>query len=464
MSLRFFNTLGRRIEEFIPLESPKVGLYTCGPTVYNYAHLGNYKCYIFEDVLRRTLDLLGYEVKHVMNITDVGHLVSDEDEGEDKMEIGARRENKTPWEIAEYYEKAFFNDINELNILPPHIKCKATDHVQDMIALIARLEARGLAYSSGGNVYFDVEKFRNSYDYSKLDTASYETGKRIEEDKQKKSPCDFVLWFTKSKFEGHLMNWDSPWGYGYPGWHIECSAMSMKYLGEQFDIHCGGVDHIPVHHTNEIAQSEGATGKIPWVKYWLHNEFLITSSEKMSKSSGEFLTLTKLKNDGFKPLSFRYLCLSAHYRSQLQYNDSAIENAEQSYNRLFNIAMTLKEESAVIGKSDDNCLLQFKTALEDDLNTPQALAIVWGMLRDKNLSSEVKWASLIEFDKVLGFGFAVMEKGKELLPLEIENLIKEREISRKNKDYSRADEIRKMLLEKGIILQDTPQGVKWEKL
>jgi cysteinyl-tRNA synthetase len=327
--LKLFNTMGRKVVPFEPLESGKVRLYCCGPTVYNYAHIGNLRAYCFEDVLRRTLEYLGFSVNHVMNITDVGHLTGDGDAGEDRMTKSARETGKTPWEIAEFYTEAFFADMARLNIMTPGTVCKATGHIPEMIALIQRIEANGFTYVAGGNLYFDISKFPNYGKLALLSLDDLQAGSRIEVDKNKKNPHDFVLWFTKSKFEHQAMLWDSPWGRGYPGWHIECSAMSMKYLGESIDIHCGGIDHISVHHTNEIAQSEAATGK-PWVNFWLHNEFLVLEREKMSKSLGNFITLATLAEKGFAPLDYRYFCLGAHYRSQLKFSDDGLVSAKMA--------------------------------------------------------------------------------------------------------------------------------------
>jgi len=333
-SVRLFNTLTRSIDPLKPLVPGAVSIYCCGPTVYNYQHIGNMRTYIFEDLLVRTLRRAGYSVNHVMNITDVGHLVSDADEGEDKMAVAARREKKSSAEIAEYYTKIFFEDCTKLHIQRPATVCKATEHIPEMIALIQRLEARGMTYCAGGNVYFDVAKLADYGKLAKLDIQNLNARARVDIDTNKRSPLDFVLWFTKSKFEDQELQWDSPWGRGYPGWHIECSAMSMKYLGDAFDIHCGGIDHIPVHHTNEIAQSEGATGA-EWVHHWMHGEFLVINAEKMSKSKGGFLTLDTIVSQGFDPLAYRFMCLTAHYRSQLNFTDETLKNAAKVVQPLY---------------------------------------------------------------------------------------------------------------------------------
>ena len=318
--LTLYNTLARKKETFVPLKKGSVGMYCCGPTVYNYAHVGNLRSYIFEDVLRRVLEFNKFKVKHVTNITDVGHLTSDADVGEDKMLKGAKREKKTVWQIAEFYTKAFKDDIIKLNIKNPNTWSKATDHIKEQITLIQILEKKGFTYQAGGNVYFDTSSVKDYGKLAKLDLKA-DTKERVEEDKNKKNKHDFVLWFTKSKFQDQGMKWKSPYGTGYPGWHIECSAMSMKYLGKQFDIHCGGIDHIPVHHTSEIVQSESATGKKPWVKYWLHNEFLVLrKGEKMAKSGDNFITLQTLEEKEFHPLDYRYFCLGTHYRKPLMFS------------------------------------------------------------------------------------------------------------------------------------------------
>ena len=317
--IKLFNTMTRASEVLQPMSSEEVSLYCCGPTVYNYQHIGNLRTYIFEDLLVRTLRYAGYPVKHVMNITDVGHLVSDADEGEDKMLVAAKREGKSSMEIAEYYSKVFFEHCDWLNITPPTVICRATDHIEQMIAMIQEIEKRGYAYQSGGNVYFDVSKLDDYGKLAGLDLEGLRAGARIDVDKNKKSPLDFALWFTKSKFEKQELQWDSPWGRGYPGWHIECSAMSRCYLGESFDIHCGGIDHVPVHHTNEIAQNQGACGKDP-AAVWMHGGFLVSDKEKMSKSKGEFLTLDLMKDKGHDPMAYRLFCLGAHYRRELTWS------------------------------------------------------------------------------------------------------------------------------------------------
>ena len=469
MELQFYNTMGRKLQPFKTLDNNHVGMYCCGPTVYNYAHIGNLRAYLFDDLLRRTLEYFGYDVKHVMNITDVGHLTDDEDEGEDKMLKTSRETGKSAWEIAEFYTDAFFHDIDSLNIQRPSVSPRATDHIQDMIALIKRLEEKGYTYESGGNIYFSIDKFPAYGKLAMRDKQDLNAGARIEVDSNKRNPHDFVLWFTNSKFEHHSMMWDSPWGRGYPGWHIECSAMSMKYLGEQFDIHCGGIDHIPIHHTNEIAQSEAATGK-KWVNYWMHNEFLILGKGKMAKSSGEFLTLSVLVNKGYDPLDYRYFSLGGHYRSQLQFTYDSLDAARNAREGLFKRILRLKaavepSDSASLDGKAKAYLDGFKEALANDLNTPKALSHLWNLLKDSSVSDNNKLAAVYDMDRVLGFGLKELkdESVQEDLPEELKALIHEREEARESRNFKRADEIRDQLLDNGITLKDTPGGTRWTK-
>ena len=485
-----FNTLGRSMQDFIPLEKGKVGFYGCGPTVYNYAHIGNLRAYVTHDLLVRSLRRFGYDVNYVMNITDVGHLSGDNDEGEDKMLKSAEERGKSVLEIADYYTKAFFNDTSRLNIIKPDITCKATEHIQEMIDLIIKLEANGFTYTSGGNVYFDISKFPSYGDFAKLRLDELKAGSRIDEDKNKRNAGDFVLWFTKSKFENQALIWDSPWGAGYPGWHIECSAMSIKYLGEQFDIHAGGIDHIPVHHTNEIAQSEAATGKSPWVKYWVHNEFLVMDKGKMSKSSGSFLTLQSLIDEGFDPLDYRYLLLGAHYRSQLNFSLDALEGAKNSRRSLNDRIRSIKgaikagidtdsldingrpieglvtnEQKTLTGKY----ISDFNKALEDDLSTPRAIAALWGLLKDPDISPAAAYDAALDMDNVLALNLASISetdvKGEDPgLAAEIEAMIEKRARAKEAKDYKTADEIRNELSSKGIVLEDSANGTTWRIL
>ncbi|MEM2975664.1 MAG: cysteine--tRNA ligase [Candidatus Bathyarchaeia archaeon] len=470
MTLKFFNTLTRKKEKFVPLEKGKVKMYTCGPTVYWFAHIGNFRTFIFEDILRRVLEYNGFQVTHVMNITDVGHLTSDADTGEDRIEIGARRERKSAWEIAEFYAKAFFRDAERLNLLRPTIVCKATDHIKDMIELVQKLEKKGFTYVTDDGVYFDTSKLK---DYGKLTGMNFDrlnetlkAGARVEFNPQKRNITDFALWKFSPKDQKRQMEWDSPWGKGFPGWHIECSAMSMKYLGETFDIHCGGIDHIQVHHTNEIAQSEAATGK-KFVRYWLHGAFLVLGKKiRMGKSEGNIITIQDIIDKGFDPLAFRYLCLTAHYKSQLEFTWESLEAAQKALSTLREHVRKLRESLERNEKESGRkkvFLEMFLEAINDDLDMPKALSIVWNLVRSEEpMSNREKYELLLEFDKVLGLDLAKEAKIEEL-PKEIEELIKEREEARKKRDWKTADEIRRKLSEMGIILEDTPEGVKWRR-
>ncbi len=468
MALRIYNTLTRKKEEFEPIVAGKVGLYCCGPTVYHYAHIGNLRAYIFNDILRRVLALDGYEVNHVMNVTDVGHLTSDADEGEDKMVKGAEREGKSVWDVAKFYTEAFFNDTDRLGILRPSVVCNATDHIKEMIALVERIEKNGYTYEAGGNIYFDVSKFEKYAELSRLDPDS-EKQARVECDVGKKNHADFVLWFTNSKFGNQDMQWDSPWGRGFPGWHLECSAMSMKYLGEQFDIHCGGEDHVPVHHTNEIAQSEAATGKHPWVKYWMHNAFLVVDKEKMAKSEGDFLTLQKLVDKGYDPLVYRYFCLGAHYKQQLKFSWDGLDGAKNTFNRMKEKILELKDkelsnESDYQREKTDGYFDTFKTALDDNLNTAQALSTMWSVLRDDELNPGEKLELLYRFDAVFGFGFKEMEREELDVPDDVAELLSQRDAARAEKRWEEADVLRDKIKEAGFTIKDSPEGSVLEKV
>ena len=472
-ALRLFNTLGRELQEFKPIVPGKVGFYGCGPTVYNYAHIGNLRAYVFDDILVRALRFLGYEVKHVMNITDVGHLSGDDadESGEDKMVKSAKEKGKSVLEVAAFYTEAFFKDTESLKVLRPDVVCKATDHIPDMIALIRRIEAKGLTYQAGGNLYFDVSKFPSYGELALLKLDDLKAGARIEVDPNKRNPADFALWFTKSKFENQAMIWESPWGRGYPGWHIECSAMSMKYLGEQFDIHAGGIDHIPVHHTNEIAQSEGATGK-KWVHYWLHNEFLVVSGGKMAKSKGGFLTLQSLADAGYDPLDYRYFLLGAHYRSQLQFSFEALDSARSSRKSLVERVIALKGKTGAAslpeshGSRASHYLDAFESHLCQDLATPRALAELWGLVRDSDVPPGEALSGAYRMDEVLGLGLSESRRAEaaavdEALTAEIEGRVAERGAAKKAKDWARADAIRAELKSRGVLLEDGPDGTTW---
>jgi cysteinyl-tRNA synthetase len=466
MSFSFFNTLGRSKQVFESLNKGKVGFYGCGPTVYNYAHIGNLRAYVLHDILVRSLRRAGYEVNHVMNITDVGHLSDDADDGDDKMVKTAEERGKSVLEIADFYTKAFFNDTDRMNISHPSVICKATDHIGEMIDLIKRIEKNGFTYFAGGNLYFDISRFPEYGEIALLKLDDLKAGARIEQDENKKNPYDFALWFTKSKFKNQALVWDSPWGKGYPGWHIECSAMSIKYLGENFDIHAGGIDHIPIHHTNEIAQSEAATGKKPWVKYWLHNEFLVLDKGKMSKSSGGFLTLQNLVDEGFDPLDYRYFLLSGHYRSQLQFSMESLQGAKNSRKSLLDKVRALAEKAGTPAQSETTTYIEgFNAAIEDDLSTPRALAELWGLLRDNSIPPQVALTAVLDMDRVLALGIEnAVKSGKaenDEFAQEIEELIAKRTEAKKAKDFKTADNIRQNLKERGIILEDGPAGTVW---
>jgi len=447
-------------------------MYCCGPTVYNYAHIGNLRAYTHWDILRRTLERFGYEVNHVMNITDVGHLTDDGDEGEDKMLKGARERDMSVWEIAEFFTHAFFSDIERLNILLPTTSCKATEHIEEMIAMVKRLEDRGFTYEAGGNIYYDSTKLPDYGRMALLDRQNLQHGARVAVDTNKHNPLDFVLWFTKSKFENQTMMWDSPWGRGYPGWHIECSAMSSKYLGERIDIHTGGIDHIPVHHTNEIAQSEGAFGH-HWVNYWLHNEFLIMKEGKMSKSKGGFLTLQKLIDDGYEALDYRYFLMGGHYRSQLVFSKESLDAARSARKSLLGRVASFKRETSGfplpslndLGKAALVRLEAFDEALGEDLNTPRALAEVWQLVKDEDIPASQRLAVLLDMDGILGLNLA--EAGNENVGAgendELAELMIRRQEARKAKDWAAADEIRDELAVKGWKVVDTSDGPRLEK-
>ena len=458
--MKLYNTLTKKIEKFIPNEEGKVKMYTCGPTVYHYAHIGNMRTYIMEDVLERALNYLGYEVKRAMNITDVGHLTSDADTGEDKMLKGAIREHKTVMEIAKFYTDKFFEDAAKLNIKKPEIIVPATSQIDEYIKIIKTLEEKGYAYFCNGNVYFDTSKLKDYYVLTNHNEENLKVGVRedVLEDLNKRNKTDFVLWFTKSKFENQELKWDSPWGYGYPGWHIECSGISLKYLGEYLDIHCGGVDNIFPHHTNEIAQSESYIGH-PWCNYWFHVEHLNDETGKMSKSKGEFLTVDLLINKGYDPLAYRLFCLQSHYRRQLVFSYQGLDNASNIYKTLKSKIKSLKNEGKV--ENYQNYIEKFKKALEDDLNISAAITILYDSLKDNTLSDATKLYLVNDFDQVLGLDLLKEEKIE--VEDEIKELINKRNEAKKNKDFATADQIRDLIFEKGYIIKDTREGVQIEK-
>ena len=466
MSFYIYNTMTRNKDEFVPYREGNVGMYTCGPTVYNYAHIGNLRTYIFEDILKKSLEYVNYKVKHVMNVTDVGHLQSDGDEGEDKMALGASREHKTVWEIAKFYEDAFFEDCTKLNIKRPTIVCRATDHIQEMIDFIKILEEKGYTYVSNGNVYFEIEKFQDYTKLANINMDELQAGSRIEIDPNKKNPLDFVLWFTNSKFSNQIMQWESPWGKGFPGWHLECSAMSVKYIGEYLDIHCGGIDHIAIHHTNEIAQSEGALGH-KWVKYWMHAEFLVVDNGKMSKSTGEFLTVAKLEKEGYSPLDYRYFCLQSKYRKQLVFSFESLSEAKKGYNKLKErIATVLNSIQEIDVISDEKIVTykeKFSSYISDDLNIANAFTVLFDVLKDDELNNKEKAILIEDFDKIFSLDLMKVEKTNPDVNEELINrLIMERAEARASKNWARADEIRNEFIAMNIELLDTKEGTTWK--
>ena len=463
--MKLYNTLTKKVEKFIPNEEGKVKMYTCGPTVYHFAHIGNLRTYISEDVLEKGFKFIGYDVERVMNITDVGHNVGDGDSGEDKMSVAARREKKSSFEIAKYYTDCFFEDCCKLNVRKPDVVSNATDNIDMYITMITKLLENGHAYIADGNVYFDTTKFKNYYELSGRNSDDLMVAVRedIEEDTAKRNPFDFGLWFTNSKFDNQELQWDSPWGRGYPGWHIECSGISIKNLGEKLDIHCGAEDAIFPHHTNEIAQSEAYLGH-KWCNYWVHLGFLNDETGKMSKSKGEFLTVSLLEEKGYNPLAYRYLCLNSYYHSQLTFSYEILDGAQNAYNKLKNrVAKLVKDE--VNNDKYNEYIEKFSEAIKDDLNTSNMVTLVYDVLKD-DISDGTKLAIIEKFDEVLSLDLTVVEE-KELdadLEKEILAKIEERKEAKKNKDFAKADAIRDELLAKGIKLVDTREGTTYELL
>ena len=461
--MKLYNTETRKIENFVPYNKDEVTMYTCGPTVYHYAHIGNLRTYISEDILEKTLNYLGFNVKRCMNITDVGHLSSDSDSGEDKMLKGAKREHKTVLEIASMYTQAFYDDLKKLNIKIPEIISPATDNIDSYIKIITKLLEKGYAYISNGNVYFDVTKLDDYYRLTNHKEDEMVVGARegVEEDLGKRNQSDFVLWFTKSKFEDQELKWESPWGLGYPGWHIECSCIALKNLGEHLDIHCGGVDNIFPHHTNEIAQTESYTGH-KWCNFWFHGEHLNDKTGKMSKSKGEFLTVSLLESKGYDPLAYRFMCLQSHYRKQLLFSYESLDNAVVAYNKLKNKIKSLKNNlEGNIEEAKEKYETLFKQALENDLNTSDALTILYDVLKS-NLNNRTKLFLVEEFDKVLSLDLLKEDKIDEELEKYILEKIEERNVAKKNKDYSKADNIREELESRGILISDTREGTSYQ--
>lgn len=462
MDIFFYNTITKKKEKFNPIDKNLVRIYSCGPTVYKDATIGNMRTNIFQDVLKRVLKYNNYKIKHVMNITDVGHLVSDGDEGEDKMIKSAKEEKKSPLEIAQYYTKRFFDDLEKLNIEMPDIVCKATDNIQDMLEFVIKLVDNGYAYETSTAIYFDVSKLDEYGILSGIDLKEQMHGARIEVDKEKKNPYDFALWIKAP--ENHLMKWDSPWGPSYPGWHIECSTMSKKYLGDEFDIHTGGIDLIPTHHENEIAQSKGNTGKIP-ARYWMHGEYLLIDGGKMSKSLGNVYLLQDIIDRGYSPLAYKLFCYSIAYRKKLNFTWEAIEASNKSLYRLKDAYKNnLEGNDNVSDKEINEYEEKFHNAINDDLNMPLALSVVWDVA--KNNKKSIKFAKLLEkFDMVLGLNINKIDKDESIkLPEEIEILIKKRSEARKEKNWEESDRIRDELKQKGYIVKDTKDGIKIEKI
>jgi len=460
--MQIYNTLTRKIEEFIPIDKSNVKMYTCGPTVYHYAHIGNIRNYIGHDILEKTLRYLGYNVVRAMNITDVGHLTSDSDSGEDKMEVARKREHKTSMEIAKFYTDAFFKDFDAVNCKRPEIVSPATDNIEMYIKMIEKLLKDGYAYISGGNVYFDISKLKDYYVLTNHKEDEMVVGAResVEEDQNKKNQADFALWFTTSKFENHELLWDSPFGKGYPGWHIECSGISIKYLGEYLDIHGGGVDNIFPHHTNEIAQSESYLGH-KWCNYWFHNEHLLDESGKMSKSNGAILTISSLIKMGYDPLAFRFMCLNSHYRKQLVYSESNLKQASDTLNKLRNKISNILAD----GDIDENKFKiyndKFIKEISQDLNTANALSVLYELLKDNDVNSNTKLKLISEFDKVFSLNLISKNEIDDSLKEYIESKIEERKQAKINKDFDKADSIREELLSRGIELKDTREGTTY---
>lgn len=460
MEIKLYNTLTHSKEKFVPIDKNEIKIYSCGPTVYGYAHIGNFRTYVFMDNLRRMFKYNGYNLKHVMNITDVGHLTSDADTGEDKMEKAAKKEGKNPYEIADFYTKAFMKDIEKLNIDLPDIISKATDNIPEMLEMVKKIVSNGYAYETSNGIYFDVSKLDKYPVLSNNKVEGQEAGARIQVDKEKKNPYDFAIWIKAP--ENHLMKWDSPWGKSYPGWHLECSAIGKKFLGEHFDIHTGGIDHVPIHHENEIAQSKGATGKIP-ANYWMHTEFLLVDGGKMSKSLGNVYTLDELQERNIEPLAFKLFCYTSHYRNKLNFTFEGVNASEKALGRLREGYISHINGKEIADKDKlESYKKRFTLAINDDLNMPLAMGIVWELIREEKKSPE--YAKLLEeFDEVLGLDLKNYKKKSIEIPKDVQNLIEERIEARKNKDWKKSDTLRDMIKIKGFIVKDTPNGVEVEK-
>lgn len=469
MKLNLYNTLTRDKQEFKPLNQDEVRMYSCGPTVYSYAHIGNFRTYIFMDTLRRVLKYNGYKLKHIMNITDVGHLESDADEGEDKMEKAAKKENKNPYEIADFYTKIFLEDMGKLNIDRPEIITKATENIPQMIEYVKKILENGYAYETSKGIYFDISKLDKYPVLSNRKLDDQIAGARVDVDPEKRNPYDFALWIKAPK--NHIMKWESPWGLSYPGWHLECSTMGKRFLGEEFDIHTGGVDHIPTHHENEIAQAKGATGKIP-AKIWMHCEYLQVDGGKMSKSLGNTYTISQLKEKGIAPLAFKLFCFTAHYRNKLNFTFDGAYGAQKALERLYDSFVKNEEAEGNVSEEELNAYREkFTNYINDDLNMPGAMSVVWEVARNNNKSKQLA-ELLLEFDEVLGLDLKnakkyleEFEKNKNIeeIPEEIKELVEQRKIARQNKDWAKSDELRDLIAQKGYIVKDQKEGMSIEK-
>jgi cysteinyl-tRNA synthetase len=462
--LKIYNSLTRKEEDFVPLHAPKVGMYTCGPTVYNFAHIGNFRAYMTADLLVRALRANGYEVDFVMNITDVGHLTSDADTGEDKLEKSAKREGKTAWEVAEFYTNVFLDDYQKLGLTPVTVLAKATDHIKEQIALVERLEEKGYTYITSDGVYFDTSRFKGYGAISTLD--QIKEGARVEVNTEKRNPRDFALWKFSPKDEKRQMEWKSPWGVGFPGWHIECSAMSMKYLGKHFDIHTGGIDHLSIHHPDEIAQSEAATGE-KFVNYWVHTAFMLVQGQKMSKSLGNIYRLYDLEKEGYEPLALRYLYLQTHYRQEMNFTFPALDAAANALRKLRLETAKLEGLEEIQNVKVNEYMERFWEAVNDDLNTSKALSVLWEMIKS-DLPSNEKAASLLQMDTFLGLnlreGGMIIAREEEIIPEEVTLLVKEREHYRKNRQFSMADNVRAKIKRLGYQVEDSKKGPKVQRI
>ena len=454
MAIKLYNTLSREKEEFIPINKNYVGLYTCGPTVYNYAHVGNMRTYIFEDILKRVLQYNGYNVKHIMNITDVGHLTGDRDMGEDKIEKESKKENKSAYEIAEFYTLKFKEDLNNLNIIYPEVFCKATDNIKEQIDMIKVLEEKGFTYNTSDGIYFDTSKVNDYTKLSHQNLNSLREGARVEINSEKKNFTDFALWKFSPVDTKRQMEWDSPWGVGFPGWHIECSAMSVKYLGDHFDIHCGAVDFINLHHTNELAQTEAATGIKPWVNYWMHGEFLnLKDGEKMAKSTGNFLTVkSEFLDKNINPLVYRFATYGVHYRKQMEWNNDIVDSANNGYNNLINKVKSLGKDIGIVNLKMKE---EFLESINDDLNIPKAMSVISEIFKS-DISNDDKLATILDFNKVLALDLDKIED--IVIPDEVLSLAKERLIYRIKKDWAKSDEFRDKIKSLGYEIKDKGEG------